>query len=291
MPSAALLGALERLLRPLVRLLIHFHVSYPNLCALLKSVYIEVAEQDFQIDRRRQSDSRITLLTGIHRKDVKRLRQGPAPASPAPKTATLGALLVSRWIGLKEYLDEEGRPRGLPRTAREGATPSFEGLVASVSKDIRARVVLDEWLRLGVARVDETDRVWLNTEAFVPEHGFDEKAFFLGRNLHDHIAACTHNLCGGDPPMMERSVFYDRLSERGIRELEHYAKQLGMQALQALNRKAIVLQRAGAADADTKAGRINFGIYFYHDFDAQQTTETPGGDGGDAIRQQKGGDP
>lgn len=49
-----------------------------------------------------------------------------------------------------------------------------------MSKDIRARSVLDEWLRLGIAHLDDQDRVRLNAEAFVPARGFEEKAFYFG---------------------------------------------------------------------------------------------------------------
>ena len=68
---------------------------------------------------------------------------------------------------------------------------SFETLVASVNTDIRPRAVLDEWLRLGVVQIDDSDQVCLVVDAFVPEKGLDEKAFLFGQNIHDHLAACT----------------------------------------------------------------------------------------------------
>ena len=61
-----LFAAILKLLRPLVRMFLHFNITYPVLSQLLKAIYVEVAERDFPIFGKPQSDSRITLLTGIH---------------------------------------------------------------------------------------------------------------------------------------------------------------------------------------------------------------------------------
>ena len=260
---AALLTAFSRLLRPLVRMLMHYNVTYPILCKLLKSIYIEVAEHELPISGKQQSDSRITFLTGIHRKDVRRLRQTPMEAASHPAGVTLGAQLVARWTGLPEFLDTEGHPKALPRLSQDTGEPSFETLVQTQSKDIRARVVLDEWLRLGVVKVDDHDRVRLNTEAFVPDSGLDEKSYFMGRNLHDHIAACANNITEAGPPMLERSVYYDSLTDDDVANLEAVSKEIGMQALQRINRQAMELQRRSEGNPDAKR-RMNFGLYFFH---------------------------
>jgi len=262
-PPAAVITALTRLLRPLVRLLVHFHVTFPTLSKLLKPIYVDVAEKDFQIGDKPTTDCRITLLTGVHRKDVRRFRQIKNGDEAEPKAATLGALLVSRWTGSKDYLDTAGHPLPLARLSKGKKTPSFELLVESASKDIRPRVILDEWLRLGVVHLNEDDEIVLDTESFVPDAGIDEKAYFLGRNLRDHIAACTHNLTQDGSPLMERSVFYDELTAADVAELERFCKIKGMQTLQSINQRALELQIASKNNSEANQ-RMNFGVYFYH---------------------------
>jgi hypothetical protein len=262
----ALMAAFSQLLRPLVRTLLHFNITYPILCNLLKGIYVEVAEHDLPISGKQQSDSRITFLTGIHRKDVRRLRQAPEETIANQTAATLGAQLVARWTGLPEFLDSDGHPKALPRLSQDAAEPSFEALVQTQSKDIRARVVLDEWLRLGVVNVDDHDRVCLNSEAFVPDSGLDEKSYFMGRNLHDHIAACSHNITDAGPAMFERSVYYDSLTDGDVAELESISKKIGMQALQLINRKAMALQQRSDGKPNATQ-RMNFGLYFFHALD------------------------
>ena len=205
-PPAALVKALRHVLRPLVKLMLSRGVTYPFLTELLKQVFVEVAERHFKLDSKPLTDSRASHITGVHRKDVRRLRRGLPGAEPDNATASLGAQIVATWNGLPNYSDAAGQPKPLARNISDGEGVSFEALVAGISKDIRSRAVLDEWLRLGVAYLDANNRVCLNAGAFVPEKGLEEKAFFFGHNLHDHAAAATHNVLGGKPPFLERSV-------------------------------------------------------------------------------------
>ena len=262
-PSDIVVQAIRGILRPLVRFMLSQGLTYTILTDLLKSIYVEVALNEFKLEKKRQTDSRVSLLTGVHRKDVKRLSEMLEADAPPPENVTLGAQLVAKWVGQPPYVDQKGRPISLARSAKAGGEKSFEALVASVSKDIRSRAILDEWLRLGVVHVDHDDCVCLNTEAFIPKQGFAEKAYYFLHNLHDHIAASVHNMLELGPPFVERSVYYDTLTRASAAELVSLGEALGMQALQTVNRRALILEQKDAKHPDAKQ-RINFGIYFYH---------------------------
>lgn len=259
--SPALVAALRQLLRPLVRLLLSKGIAFPYLCGLLKTIYVDVADHDFPLKGKRQTDSRLSLLTGVHRKDVHRFMNEPRDHGAAPHNVSFGSRLVARWCGEPDYLDESGEPCPLPRLAVSDGGPSFERLVAEESKDIRSRAVLDEWLRLGLVTVDEEDRVCLRTSAFVPEEGFEEKVYFLGRNVRDHLGAATHNVLDGKPPFLERSVYSDGLNEAATAELAALSERLAMNALRAINRRARELR--ASAEGDQPVQRVTFGVYFF----------------------------
>lgn len=259
-PGQGLLDALARILRPLVRFLIVRGIPFPVAAEVLRRLYVETASDDFSVGGRKQTDSRVHLLTGVHRKDVKRLRAGRhAPAAP-PKKASLTSVLIAAWTTLDEYRDADGKPLPLPRAGRD--TPSFESLVRSVNTDIRPRVVLDEWERLGLAEVDEEDRVHLRVEAFVPPPGSDEILHYLGRNSGDHLAAAVHNVLGEGPPFLERSAAWDRLTAESVEELRDLAAEHGMDALRAVNRRAMALQRRDR-NREGATRRMSFGAYFF----------------------------
>jgi hypothetical protein len=250
-------------------------VQYPLFSDLLKSVYVGVADAEFKVDGRRQTQSRISLLTGVHRKDVRRLVGEDRTSDKMPEDVSLGVQIAALWLSHPDFQDPRGAPLALPRLASSGAPQSFESLVSRVSKDIRSRSVLDEWLRLGVVQVDGEDRVRLKADAFVPEKGFAEKVFFLGQNVHDHLDTAVHNVSGQGAPRLERSVFYEGLSPESIAELAELARKHGMEALLEINRHAKQLQERDSA-LGNGTERMNFGLYFYQGQrgPAEETDET-----------------
>lgn len=257
-------------------------IGLPALVAGMKQVFVEVAAQDFRLRGRAPSDSRISVLTGVHRKDVRAIRATAAPLS-RPRRAGLGAGVVGRWLGDPAFHDAAGRPRALPRQAAAGA-PGFDTLVAAVSTDVRPRTVLDELQRLGIVALDEaTDTVALLAEAFVPGHTDPELLAFLEANLHDHLAAAAANLLAepGAPRRLERAVFYNNLRAADVDRIEAEARTLALAALRHLNGLALELRQAGrpgldagpgpdpapapAADADPARERFRFGLYFWRE--------------------------
>lgn len=259
-------------MRPIVRLMLRKGITYTYFSDMLKGVFVEVAEREFRLDDKPPTDSRISLLTGVHRKDVRRLRNLPDEAEDTlPASVSLGAHLVSTWSSAAPFCRNDGEPAALPRLASTGGECSFDALVARVSKDIRARVVLDEWLRLGVVRIDDEDRVHLQTNAFVPQKGFDEKAAYFGHNVHDHASAAVHNLTTEGRPFFERSVHYDTLTEAGVGELREAVADEGMRVLQSFNALAAHLETRDSA-SDAPRQRITIGLYFF----SEPSTEAPG---------------
>ena len=261
-PRPAVVAALRRVLRPLVRLLVSNGITYPYLGDLLKIVYVETAAKEFGLSARPLSDSRITLLTGVHRKDVRRL-QHDAPAETAPPPAlTLGTRIVARWLGDPAYHDRTGAARPLARTRHRGGADSFAALVEKVSKNVRPRAVLDELVRLGVVEIDAADCVHLVTRGFIPGRERDAKAFYFGEALHDHLAAAVDNLAGVQRPWLERSVYYDELTPAAVEQLIAKSEALAMQVLQEVNKDGMALE-ASDPPAPEQRMRMRMGVYFY----------------------------
>lgn len=272
-PPSSLLRALRHVMRPIVRLMVRKGVTYTYFSDMLKGVFVEVAEREFRLDDKPPSDSRISLLTGVHRKDVKRLREdADDEAGALPEAVSLGAHLVSTWLTVAPFCKPAGTALPLPRLASAGGDRSFDALVAHVSKDIRARVVLDEWLRLGIVSLDEDDIVHLQTNAFVPQAGFDEKAAYFGHNVHDHACAAVHNLTTDGRSYFERSVHYDALSRASIERLREAVARDGMQALIAFNALAAELEEKDPP-AEEAAQRMTIGLYFYSEANHERSED------------------
>jgi hypothetical protein len=261
-PREAVVTAIRRVLRPLVRLLVAQGITYPFLIDMLKAIFVETAASEFTLGGKRPTDSRLTLLTGVHRKDIRRLLREPEPEPETPAGLTLGTQIVARWLGHHAYSDDAGRPRALPRTPSQGGDQSFAALVESVSTNVRPRSVLDELLRLGVVEIDANDYVHLVTSGFVPGKEFDAKAFYFGEAMHDHLASGVHNLEGAGRPFLERSVYYDELSPAAVEALKAESEKLSMDVLKEINKRGMAFERDDPP-AQGQRMRMRLGVYFF----------------------------
>lgn len=259
--QAALVKAVNMLCKPLIHLLIEKGITFPQFRELMKELYVEVANESFSLDDKTPSDSRIFVLTGVHRKDIKRIReQAEQDSQQITSSASLSGEIVARWSSLPEYLDAKGKPRPLLKTGKNDEA-GFEQLVSSVSKDVRPKVILEEWLRLNVVRL-KNDTVILNQSAFVTNKEFKEMAYYLGHNVHDHIASCVSNILADDDPMLERSVYYASLTENSVDKLNTIASKKGDELLQHINKQAIKLYDADK-HKDDAVYRMRLGVYWY----------------------------
>ncbi len=279
LPEPALAAqAIATVLQPLARLMIDHGLQLPSMLELLKRALVDEAASAFPLADKGSSDTRIALLTGVHRKDVKRLREAPAAEVVRTPMASVATSVVARWISEPRFLNADQSPRTLARTPgrRMPGEPDFTSLVAEVSSDVGARAVLDELARLGVVDVRDDGHVVLKTNAFVPHEGLSESFHFLAHNVSDHLAAAAHNLKPGrkGPPKLEQSAFSQDLSEEQVAQLQLLARQLWSDALrQFLQMATVAEQRSEAADGPRY--KVRFGVYFNDSAQAVQQSEAP----------------
>lgn len=265
--STIVLAAVLRLLKPVVGLLLRHGVAYPAFAAALKTVFLQAARDELRRTGRKQTDSAVSLLSGVHRRDIRTLGQGEAAQPMADEQPhNLASQVVARWLGDLDYLDEDGQPRPLPRY---GAAPSFDSLVSLVSGDIRPRAVLAELERLGIAEMvaeKAGSQVRLLAPGFVPRHGFEEMVALLRDNVHDHLAAASLNL-DGQHSYLEQAVFVDQLTEESVQQLHAVSAKAWRQALRTVLREAQARFDHDQlnAPAQQRTHRARFGSYFYAD--------------------------
>jgi hypothetical protein len=228
---------LIRVLRPLVKLALASGLSFSSFSAVLRRLYIEVAENDFALPNKPQTDSRISLLTGIHRKDVSRYRGQALTDSSPPLAVSQTGRIVARWLADPLYCNDDGSPKALARTSVDDSS-SFEALVSQVTKDVHPRAVLDEWLDRQIAFLDQDEYVHLDLTSIIPNAGEDALRHYFTRNLHDHTLAAVTNIMSEPPPYFERAVHYDRISAALAARLDEIARQESMALLLRLNKIA-----------------------------------------------------
>jgi len=281
LPEPALAAeAIARVLQPLARLMIDHGLQLPSMVDLLKKALVDEAARAYGLADKGSSDTRISLLTGVHRKDVRRLRGAPVVDTGSTPMVPLAATVVACWISEPRYLNADQTARPLARTPGRGlpGEPDFTTLVAEVSRDVGARAVLDELVRLGVVELRDDGFVALKTHGFVPREGLKESFHFLASNVSEHLNAAVHNLAPDRtaPPKLEQSAFSQNLSGSQVEQLQQLARRLWAKALQQFLQTATVAEERSEAVAGPKY-RVRFGVYFNDTLqDSPAQTATPG---------------
>ncbi len=258
------LSAALRVLEPLVTVLLRDGVTYGRFAAALKTAYLAAAPDVLESSGARLTDSSISTLTGVHRKDVRAWRAGGRPLAQA-RTLSVAMAVFTRWMNDPAYRDRRGRPRTLDR---QGPVGSFECLAAGVSSDVHAHTVLQELTRLGfVRRVeprarDGGERIELCVDAFVPSKSTADMLQLLSDNVGDHLAAAIHNLAATDAPMLEQSVFADEITPVSADAMAALARRIWSKAVRELVQQATTASANDAQRPDAQE-RVRVGMYFY----------------------------
>lgn len=261
----ALFGAILKLLRPLVRILLRNGVPFRGFAELAKWVYVDVAKREFGIEGRKQSDSRVSIITGLTRKDVRRLGEtAELDNAEMLDRYNRAARVISGWVRDPEFVDRSGNPLDLAIDAGE---VRFSMLVRKYSGDIPARAVLDELLNVGAVRVIEGGRVRLESRAYIPGGGEADKLAIMGTDVADLISTIDHNIEGkGEDPFFQRKVSYDNVTTEAVDEFRKMSAGYAQEYLELLDRWLSRHDR----DTNTKVKgtgrkRLGLGIYYFEE--------------------------
>ena len=268
MPSSIqkmLSASLVRLLRPLVRILLRYGVSFGDFAETARWVYVDVADKDFSIEGRKQSVSRISVITGLNRKDVTRLKQINIHQDQDPSSGfNRAGRVISGWVRDKAYNNKDGSPAVLPL---EGEGQSFTALVKQYSGDMPVRAVLDELLRIEAVRRNEDGTVSLLVKAYIPKNVDTEKIFILGDDGADLISTIDHNLDAQNrPPFFQRKVVYDNVPVESIENFRTISGVSGQQLLEKLDELLAADDRdINPAVKGSGRMRVGMGIYYFEE--------------------------
>ena len=262
-PIQVFYAAILKLLRPLVRMALTRGISYKTFAGLLKWVYYDVAKTDFTIEGRKQTQSRISVITGFTRKEVKRLSEQERPTSRIQyEKYNRAARVISGWRRHSEYFDEYGSTHAIPIS---GEGVSFEALVKKFSGDMPPRSVLDELTRLGAVRLEPGNRVRLVQEAFTPSGDDAIKFHILGTDVELLVATIENNIePDRQQPYFQRKVYYDNLPDEILAGFRKISQQQAQKLLDNLDRQLSANDRdVNSAVQGTGRNVAGVGVYYF----------------------------
>ncbi|MGC8810507.1 MAG: DUF6502 family protein [bacterium] len=270
----ALSAAVLRILKPLVRILLRHGISYNTFADLAKWAYIDVATREFCLEGRKQTTSRVSILTGLTRKEVKKVRELKHPEDQASmERYNRAARVIAAWQREAEFLESHGQPKALPM-AGEGAT--FTELVRRFSGDVPARAIKDELLRVGAVEELPDGRLRLLARAYIPRRSEKDKIHILGTDVAFLISTIDHNLqTQVSEPFFQRKVAYDNLPQEVLPQFRRLAAQKGQKLLEKLDNWLAQHDRDTNPEIKgTGRNRAGLGIYYFEEPCAEEEDQS-----------------
>lgn len=258
-----LLLAFRPLMRPLVRILVRNGVSYGEFAEVLKSVFVESAQDVLQVPDSRQSVSRIAITTGLTRLEVSRLLTQTDEDVEAlfGRMSRVGRLLT----GWHQDSDFTG-PYGVPYEVQFDAVPgrrSFNELVRRYTPDVPADEMLDEMKRIGAVLELGNGFYRVLMRSYIPSAADPAKFEIMSAAFTDLARTLDQNLRPDeDQKMFERRVWAPNgVTPMDALEFDSYVKDRGQQFLESLD--DWLSTRESEADRADVTQKVNVGVAMY----------------------------
>jgi hypothetical protein len=265
-----LVAAVLRLLRPLARILLRNGVSFSTFSDLAKWTYIDIATKEFGIAGRKQSTSRVSVITGLSRREVMRVRKLPKPdVTASTEKHNRAARVIAAWRREGDFLDAKGNPILLPM---EGQGATFSELVKRFSGNVPPRAILDELIHVGAVERRADGKIGLLTRAYIPKGMDAHKLNILGTDVQHLISTIDHNLNPHTTePRFQRKVSYDNLPDE---VLPKFRKLFNKRAQALLENADQWLAQRDQDVTPTVQGigsnRAGFGIFFFEESNSNE---------------------
>ena len=249
--------------RPLVRILLRCGVTWKEIAELLKAVYVDVASAEYGKRGRPANASRVAILTGLSRRDVKRARDQLATATPdalAPiAKINHASRVLTGWFQDPDFVDAKGKPRLLELAGDRG----FEGLAKRYAQDIPSTALLKELKSVGAVAATPQGRLRAKMRYYSPAAPDEDAVLRSGSVLEDLGATVAENLVRAE----ERTRFEGRATNARIargarRKFRDYIESRCMAFLEDIDRW---LSRHESTDPKEKSVRLGIGVYQIQD--------------------------
>ncbi|XOV89281.1 MAG: DUF6502 family protein [Pseudomonadota bacterium] len=261
MLNAALQNAVARVLRPLVRVLLRHGVSHADFNEIAKRVYVEVANSDFRLPGRKQTNARVAMLTGIQRKETGRLMAlAPIETDELDLQYNRGVRVTAGWRRDADFQDATGSPAALAFDGERG----FGELVRRYSGDLPARAVLDELRRVGTVSLDGDGLIRLLPDGVhTPLADVEAQINIMGNAGKDLLDTIDHNL-EHDDKRLQLTVAYNNLPVNAARRFQHISHEESLQLLKRFDVWLAEHDRDSNPAVPADGGRVRAGIGIYY---------------------------
>lgn len=217
-----LLTALRLVLKPIVQFCFHHSIKIQELVELAKAAFIDVARAELDRRGERSTDSRLSVMTGLHRRDVVRLSEDELKLD---RPIDLITKVIGQWQQDTRFVTKDGVPRVLSAGSEDS---EFTALVRSVSRELNPATLLRELERVGAVEWGRGRNLKLVVQAYTPKGDLQAGFRILSEDMSDLLAAAEENIVmGPEIPNLHSRTAYDRVRAEALPEIRRWLLKEG----------------------------------------------------------------
>lgn len=260
-----MLEAYRRLFRPLVRTLLRNGVSYSEFSATTREVFVEESIKDFWRKDGNCSVARVSISTGMGRKEVEQILDAWAKDEGISDRSRLARIsrLLTGWSTDPKYVGPYGWPIDVPfEISGDDRKASFVEIVKRFCGNTSPQVMLNELLNVQAVSRTEAGLLRLENRAYIPEALTNDSLNRLSTVVSNVIQTLDHNLEveREEDGRFERTVAADHgLSARLVPKLSTFLQDRGVEFLEELD----AWMAAHPPGADEERLAVGVGVYLY----------------------------
>ena len=261
------LSALLKALRPIARFLMKAGIGYREFAEISKCAFVDVATSDYGLRGRPTNISRVAVMTGLTRKEVKRLRDKIRAGNQIDMARVIPpAEILSRWHSDLDFLDSSGRPLPLKF---DGSYPSFSSLVKKYGGDIPAGAMRTELKRVGAIIEDGQGRLAVQMKDFRPVEKEDQIRRALALAVFGLGSSIDHNLnAGPDDNWVERLAFSTRIRRGDSNRVRRISQDRASEFVESVNDLFSAYETIYAdEESESETTTIGVGVYYFESMD------------------------
>lgn len=267
-----LVRSVSRITYALAKLMLREGVSYAMFSEIARGAFVQAAKEFDEIEGRKLSDSRISIITGLSRKEVKRLRELKTMTfSDDDARHNRAVRIVTAWNRQAKYCTRQKKPRVLPL---HGGSPSLSELVEEFGGGVPLRAVVDELNRVGAITETRPGHWRLENPAYVPNQSAETVMKILGTDVPLLVDTIHFNLeADQSNKRFQRKVLYDNMTEKDTREFQKYATAESFILLKKLDRWLAKREADPDLDPVDSSERMKTGVsifFFEESYDPEE---------------------
>lgn len=252
--------AFRGIFRPVAGILIRAGVTWREVVDLGKTTYVDVATQDFGIRGRPTNVSRVSILTGLTRKEVSRIRKLLAePDTEVVDSMNHATRVLTGWFTDEEYATADGEPRHLEA---EGPNASFEALCKRYVADVPPSTMLKELKHVGAVLEDGNGKLVAKMRTYMPRQMDEAQILSSGSVLQDLGKTVAYNLYRdeNDMPKFERRASNMHVRASAVPAFQAFLEEEGQAFLERVD--AWLSANEASADSEETTVRLGLGAYW-----------------------------